>query len=236
MTRTSTGRSNRNSAIAIAVLIVCAAAAPRPAAQTPVAPRTLAPVDEGARDPSWVAFRDRLLRALREHDRDYVLGAVDAEFAGSFGGEARGVAAFERKWKLAADGERSPFWTLLPEILSLGGSFTRPSLFCAPYVYTRFPDGLAAADYGAVIRSAAPLFAGPSADAQTVATLRYEIVQMDLLPVPDRFTHPDWRVVQRANGERGYMRAADVRSPIDYRACFVKRDGAWKLSALLAGD
>lgn len=43
-------------------------------------------------------------------------------------------------------------------------------------------------------------------------------------------------LVRTANGQEGWVRGSDVRSPIDYRAGFSKRSGQWKLEAFVAGD
>jgi len=57
------------------------------------------------------------------------------------------------------------------------------------------------------------LHASPSRDAAQVAT-----------------------VVKTSGGVEGWVAAADVYSPIGYRAGFSNRTGEWKLEALVAGD
>jgi hypothetical protein len=224
--------------IAVALLSVSCTAVPAPAVgQTAGAsPRVLRPVDEGARDPSWVAFRDRLLRGVRARDVETVLAAIDPAFGTEISQDNAGAAAFARKWKLRDNPGGSPVWKVLEDVLMLGGTFMRPDMFCAPYVYTKFPDTLTAADHGVVVRPNASVFAAPSATSRLVGSISFEIVRMQPLPAPDRFQHPGWVLVDLANGQRGYMRETDVRSPIDYRACFVNRGGAWTLAVLAAGD
>ncbi len=37
-------------------------------------------------------------------------------------------------------------------------------------------------------------------------------------------------------GKKGYVSVKFVRSPIDYRACFEKKNGKWKMNTFVAGD
>lgn len=68
-----------------------------------------------------------------------------------------------------------------------------------------------------------------------VATLRYDIVRRDekgVAPGP----RPEWVRVLTATGKVGYLRDRDLRSPIDYRACFHKEADRWLLTTFVAGD
>lgn len=45
-----------------------------------------------------------------------------------------------------------------------------------------------------------------------------------------------WTPVIAPDGRAGYISSQHVRSPIDYRAFFTKKDGRWRMVMLLAGD
>ena len=45
-----------------------------------------------------------------------------------------------------------------------------------------------------------------------------------------------WLKVETLGGKKGFVGAEFVRSPIDYRAIFVKEKGKWKMSTFVAGD
>jgi hypothetical protein len=209
-------------AFAVALLLWLPAMA---GGQTGVA-RVLPPVDEAPRDASLTAFRGRLVQAVRERDGASLSAMIDAPAAEDF----------ERTWGIRSHPDTSRVWDVLGGLLPLGGSFLRADMFCAPYVYTRFPDAVRGAYYWGLFVPGAPLFAAASSFAPLVGGLGYVIFRSALLPAPDRYDHPAWLSVQRADGSKGYMRGRDVRSPLDYRACFVKRADGWKLSALAAGD
>jgi hypothetical protein len=42
--------------------------------------------------------------------------------------------------------------------------------------------------------------------------------------------------VKDAKGNKGFVLARDVRSPIDYRAYFEKHKGKWQMTVFVAGD
>jgi hypothetical protein len=42
--------------------------------------------------------------------------------------------------------------------------------------------------------------------------------------------------VKLAGGQQGYIASAYVRSPLDYRIVFEKRQGRWLITTLVAGD
>jgi hypothetical protein len=42
--------------------------------------------------------------------------------------------------------------------------------------------------------------------------------------------------VTLADGRSGYIHSRFVRSPVDYRAYFARKDGRWRMVMLLAGD
>jgi hypothetical protein len=65
-----------------------------------------------------------------------------------------------------------------------------------------------------------------------VATLSYDIVR-----IADNYKHPaNWRKVKTESGKTGWVEERLVRSQIDYRACFEKKNGEWKMILLVAGD
>jgi SH3 domain-containing protein len=197
------------------------------AGQTPT-PRRLQPVDEAASDPSFLEFRHRLMAALEKRDRTFVESIAAPDIFVSFGPDS-GIAEFRRQWNLADPGD--PFWPTMQRTLALGGQFRGPR-FCAPYVYTAFPDDLDAFDYYAVTTTAAPVRSAPDASASVLETLSYSIVRV----LRTRRVGIGWVVVQLNDGRTGYVTSGEVRSPVDYRACFAKVGGAWKLTVFVAGD
>ena len=59
----------------------------------------LAPVDQSASDPTFLAFKVRLLGVLQRRDVPALLAAIDPKIRVSFG-ENDGIATFRKYWKL----------------------------------------------------------------------------------------------------------------------------------------
>lgn len=197
--------------------------------------RVLAPVDEGRTDPSWTAFRDRLLEAVRARDRSFLLSIVDPQMRNSFGDQNDGPDGFRAKWKLD-DPATSRLWNVLEKILTLGGTFDAPDIFCAPYVSTLFPSDLGAANHEVVIRENVPVFDQPTTASRVVAKLSFEIVKTEPSDAPERVEGKGWVFVRLPNGQSGYVQKENLRSPLDYRACFSRAGHTWRMTMLLAGD
>ena len=178
--------------------------------------RRLSPVDESGRDPSLVAYLAKFKDAVAKKDRGALVPLIDPDIKLGFGGEG-GITNFQ------------PDWTLLQRLLNLGGAWKAGS-YSIPYVFAKFPDDLDPFDYAAVTGSGVWLRERPSADARGLRQLAYDIVKVE-----DQ--GEQWWKVQTLGGERGYLSARFIWSPIGYRAIFQKnRRGEWKLSALVAGD
>lgn len=195
--------------------------------------RKLYPVDEGEKDASFSAFRDRLLKAASERDKKFLLSVIDPQIKWSFG-DNHGSREFRRHWKI--DGDGSGLWGELINVLSLGGTFSTSGgrkEFCAPYTFTRFPDDLDAFEYAAIVGKDVRVRAQPNADAPIVAALSYDLVKAEF---PENDGATGWAKVTTPNGEQGYVLKKFVRSPVDYRACFRNTKGKWLMTLFIAGD
>jgi hypothetical protein len=188
--------------------------------------RTLPFVDEGAGDPTFAAFRSRLLDVIARGDREGLLALVDPRVRTSFDGGG-GMEVVDAEWRLADPQSRT--WTDLERVIGLGGAFTPDGAFWAPYVFATWPDDLEAVDWAAVITADA-IVRSEAGDAPEIARLDHAFVR-----VPSWITDP-WTPVTLQDGRTGFMRAADLRSALDYRAGFSKRSGTWLLEAFVAGD
>lgn len=183
-------------------------------------------MDESASDPSFLAFKVKLLGALERKDIKSLLAAVDPKIRVSFG-SSDGIAEFRRHWKLDRPAQ-SQVWTELAAVLRLG--VTRDeSEFIAPYVFTKFPQTLDAYTHAVAIRPGVVMRKSPAAGSPKVAVLDYEIVQ---LPGQRR---NGWVEVM-SDEKTGWVQERDIRSPLQYRAFFEKRNGQWKLTAFVKGD
>lgn len=201
--------------------------------------RRLLPVDEAGKDASFKSFRDKLIRAVRQHDAKYVLSVVDPNIKNGFGGED-GIANFRKQWK--PNDAKSQLWDELLFVLTHGGAFRTEGgnkMFTAPYIFSNFPQNLDAFEYSAITENRAGLYARPSAASRLVANLSYHIVKVDFnnsVKTSQNSNKYSWLKVTTLGDKTGFVREKSVRSSIDYRAGFEKKRGTWKMIYFLAGD
>ncbi len=197
----------------------------------------LLPVDEGASDGSWMRFKARLLEALARHDQKFILGIVDAKIRNI--SEKDGVAEFKKLWE--PHSAESPLWVELPKLLFLGGAFVKRDTgvyeYCAPYVYFKWPDYADADASGAIIAKEALLKARPASSAQTLQILSYDLVKVLDWEVADvdQEAKQKWVKLQAKAGV-GYVPEEQIRSRLEYRACFVKSGAGWRMTGLEVGE
>ena len=188
------------------------------------------PVDEAAQDPGFFAFRAPLQRAIAERDTATLLAVVHPEIKVSFGGDY-GIDTFREQW--LADPEPQ-IWAELGTVLALGGRFYDDSTFAAPYTFTDLAGEVDPFEALIALGDSVPVHAAPSADAEVVAHLSFDVVRHEWAhddPIPE-----GWTAVRLDDGTLGYVRSRSVRSPIDYRAIFSRRDGRWRMVTFVAGD
>jgi hypothetical protein len=216
------------------LLLVLLLATPALASASALTER-LTPRDEASQDASFEAFRNKLKVIVANKDVAGLKKCLAADITNNFGG-GRGLADFNKVWRL--QDRASPLWSALSTVLKLGGNFDGKTKFSAPYVYSAWPGDADAFNFVAVVESNAVLRKAPQAEAAPVRKLDYDLLEViNSRSMPQHEAGPnDWDEVKDAKGQRGFILVRDVRSPIDYRAIFEKRNGNWVLAAFVSGD
>ena len=202
--------------------------------------RKLLPVDEGSKDPTFKAFRDALIDAVKRKDTQFVLGVVAPDILNDFGG-GNGIQNFKTKWRLGKT-EESKLWAELDTVLSMGGSFRveeGKKTFWAPYVYSTWPDDFDCGEDAqcyAVTGDHVNARREPASAAPIVASLSYDIVKSKIEDAASNKTPEGWTRVIVPGGAAGYVATRFLRSPGDYRAGFARVKGKWLMTAFIAGD
>jgi hypothetical protein len=190
------------------------------------------PVDEAVQDPEFFLFRARVQAALARQDTLELLRIIAPDILNSLGGDG-GREEFRRTWSLTQP-QRSQLWAALGLVLALGGRFDGDTTFYAPYTYRGTPgDGF---ETLAVLGRNVLVRVQPSGSAAAVDTVSFEAVGRWREGHRAFPAAHGWEPVRTSKGRAGWVLERDLRSPIDYRAGFVRRDGQWWLDAFVAGD
>lgn len=207
-------------AIGLTITLLCAAPL---AAQDAT---LLRPVDEASSQAEFFGFRARLQTAVAARDVDALLAMSSPNIKLSFGGDD-GSAAFRRQ--LASDG--GALFARLAETLALGGSFRTPDQFVAPYTYSRWPEQFDAFSHFAVVGERVAVRASQRPTSEMLSTVSWAIVTLGPEGERDGMTQ-----VELPGGRYGWIATRFLRSPVDYRALFVREGGRWQLAMFVAGD
>jgi hypothetical protein len=206
-------------------------------------PVKLLPVDESSLDPSLQEFRNLLTIAATNHDTEFLLTVLDRKVDNGYD-IPQGVAEFERLWHL--DNPGSSVWYVLKTILAGGGTFNESRTeFCGPYfvsqwrsVVLQLPEGTDTLDYVAITEKDVAVRRDANKAAPVVTTLSYDVVKIVSEQDLDR-TVPGgstWLKVQLANGQEGYILDNTVGSPMDYAACFTRKNDKWVITRFSARE
>lgn len=198
----------------------------------------LYPVDEAQKDPSFYAFRSRLIQAVDCHDVSYIISILSDDVRGSFG-SGPGVEGFKIEWRL--ESPDTIFWETLKDVLTHGGAFQTfdgKDVFVAPYVSSSFPQDFDSYEYAAIVGKNVKLRERPNLKSRVIKLLSYDIVKVtNWQAVKDKNENDyQWIAVELLSGEKGYVAEAYIGSPLGYRAWFKKISGRWLLIYFVSGD
>jgi len=209
----------------LATLLVCALAL----LSAPLQAEQLLPRDESSTAPGFAAFKQRFMRAVREHDVAYVEGLVMPDSAFSFGPQDQGLEGFRANYD-PRDPDTS-LWRVLNKIMRVAGSYdVEDGMVCYPWLYRRLPAGEGeskALVYGQDVN----VRSGPSDRSPVRDRLSWEVV--DFLG-----TDGGWvRIGYDAGRQKtGWVSRDYLHSPMGHRIGFVRKNGSWRIQFLVVGD
>jgi hypothetical protein len=191
------------------------------------------PIDEGANNVQFAEFRANLMSAIQKKNYEWATSRIALTVKYSFG-EDNGKKELLETWDRIPTA-REEFFAALLGCLKLGGQFKKhdgKTHFIAPYVFSAWPDEYDAFSHFAVTRAHASVYAKPDEGSEVVSEAGQSIVRYDHSELAD-----GWHWIEYAEDKWAWIKAADVRSPIDYRAIFEKNEvGSYVLVTLVAGD
>jgi hypothetical protein len=194
-------------------------------------PHHLPPVEQCGGDAQFSLTRRQLEKAVAGRDLHGLVSLMANDVRISFGG-GLGKEAFVQRWT-ATRNEQAQLWKELDRALRLGcvkavgGSGHEYRAMPAMFVTGGDLDGFSTwvALPGSVARS------HPRKSASVTAHLAAWTVLEDV-----EHDGGDWIEVRTRKGSRGFVSITQARSLLDYRITFGRRDGAWRITAFVAGD
>lgn len=218
----------------VAVTDKGAAPATAPAATPVAAGGILAPQDECVKDTAFVAYRGKLAAAVKAKSFDQLKPLLNSAIKLDFGGGA-GLENFAARLAKAPNGDVGgrPQWDELAEILTLGCALGSDGTSASmPYAFERIGDRDA---FQTMFprRSGITLFKSNDGKSDAVRTLGWDVLTITA-PADGK---AEYVAVKLDDGTAGFVRRADARSAVDYRALFNKDEsGNWLMTAFVAGD
>ena len=193
-----------------------------------LAPARLPPVDRCHGNASFDAFRTALVRAADQRDAQAVMRLVADDVQVDFGGGS-GKAAFAKAWKLDRP-RQSKLWREIKTIVRLGCVYEHGG-WLMPSFSSQLETQLDPLTTLFAIMPGSPLRSKPSEDSPVAARLNWDILTLQEVSADDR-----WLQVRLGDGTTGYVRASEVRSPLDNRLTVGRINGALRITAFVAGD
>jgi hypothetical protein len=192
----------------------------------------LEPVDESAKNASFVKFKKELRDAIQKKDSSFIKKILSDDVEYSFGADPDRKSAIDGflKHYNIEDKKNSEFWKNFQEAVDLGCTKSGEDFIC-PYVYTKWPDKFDSFLFVVTTGEKIPIRKKPETAADILRFTNFEILKIALEQKTD-----GWRTIDLGNKQIGYVAKSDVRSPIDYRAQFSKTSEGWKLKYFIAGD
>lgn len=213
-------------------------------------------VDQGADDPEFSAFRNRLLEAVRARDVEGVISLTAPDISLGWSEDASEVTGDLEQFRMDLTGiyngvrgsqrVTDNYWRELERVLTLGGVFTsanEKTVFHAPFSINSYPTRdfnfeLYGYDRGEfdeiwhefhVISEDAFLLSAPTNTHEMEVQLHFGEVVFLL----SAFKTAEYLKILRTNGQVGYVHETDIRRWFNFDAMFEKIDGEWKMTSFM---
>lgn len=195
------------------------------------APVSLPPVEQCRGDAEFARVRQQVQKAVDKRDLNGLMSLMSDDIRVTFGGQS-GPERFSDFWT-ASDQDQDLLWSELASALRLGcaqavdGEGKPYRAIPAMFVTGDGLDGFSTWTSlpGAVLR------AKPDAKAEVRMRLPAWTVLSEV-----EHDGGSWIEVRTPKGRNGYVSTDQVRSLLDYRLIFGRRDGQWRITAFIAGD
>lgn len=180
-------------------------------------------------------FADTLSEALQNRDTTYLFNRVDQEIMNGLSYN-KGKVRFKELWRNA----QVSLGKELITALHLGGAKSKYDFkIFVPHYWVTFPDSLDAFRYVIPLSDTVHLFQQKNENSPIITMLVQkwtEVIERESNYVDGDKNLIKWIRLKTANDKIGYVQKNKVRSVIDYRFWFEKKNNKWMLMGWAAGD
>lgn len=192
------------------------------------------PIDQVSATSEFGQFRTQLRQAVKNRDAKFIRSIAAPGIRLTFG---KPITLDDLK----IDNPKAPFWQEFEKSLDVGCVKKRieaSEIFSCPFsfgLWSELIDRPGGRDRIAIIGNNVPVYAQPTTQSQTIATLSNEAIKL-AENNPNLALVNSLAKVLLPNGQTGYVSNRYIYTRFGYRAIFQKLDGKWQMTAFVVGD
>ncbi|XDD55232.1 SH3 domain-containing protein [Leptospira sp. WS4.C2] len=203
----------------------------------PFDPVFLKPVDTSREDKDFYSFKQKLEKSVKEKDLKFIESIVDPQISFSFSEDGMGKTRFLNHWKLDKNPKNSEFWNVFSQTINLGFTY-KDNIWSAPFLFNLTPESIDSYSFSLITGNTVNIRNKPSKNGAILTQLSWEFVknEYDESNLKPNANEPcKWKKVCISDGQVGYICEQYLRSPMDHRVGFSKKNHNWMMIFFVEG-
>ncbi|MCG6142940.1 SH3 domain-containing protein [Leptospira bandrabouensis] len=204
----------------------------------PFEPVILKPVDTSREDKDFFSFKQKLEKSIKEKDVKFIETIVDPQISFDFSEDGMGKGRFLKHWKLDKSPKNSEFWNVLSQTINLGFTY-KDNIWSAPFLFNLTPESIDSYSFSLITGNTVNVRNKPSKQGAVLTQLSWEFVKNEYeeTTAEKKTTNEpcNWQKVCISDGQVGYICEQYLRSPMDYRVGFSKKNKTWMMIFFVTG-
>jgi len=188
---------------------------------------------------SFQKFKEHLVTAVNNNDTLFIFNHLSSDVFNGFGSD-NGKEIFRRLWKDPRTDLRKELQTALRlGTMKWNRTSADPLRYYAPAYFLTFPDSLDVFTHSYITQDSVNVYAKPDFNSDGFAITKNSIVKVlrrQVFDHPDMDTTTTWSKISTFGEKSGFVQRRYLRSPIDYRFWFERKNDKWYIMGWAAGD
>ncbi|EOQ95169.1 putative lipoprotein [Leptospira wolbachii serovar Codice str. CDC] len=205
----------------------------------PFEPVFLKPIDTSREDKDFFSFKQKLEKAIQEKNLKFIESIIDPQISFEFAEDGMGKTKFLKYWKLDKNPKNSEFWNELSQMINLGFTF-KDNIWSAPFLFNQTPESIDSYSFSLITGNTVNIRNKPSKKGAVLTQLSWEFVKNEYdesnanqKQLPNEPCN--WKKVCISDGQVGYICEQYLRSPMDHRVGFSKKNNSWMMIFFVEG-